>query len=84
MPEPRCLHETDLATIATDIAYIKVSQANIEKRQEKVLSLIFGNGKEGVHTMVARNRDAIKRQWWAVSLVIAALVGFAIKNFLIP
>ena len=40
---------------------------------DKLDTTIRGNGKEGLKTQVALNRQAIKRMWWAVGGVFLAL-----------
>ena len=88
MTEHQCQHEDkfiDLAVMNERIGQILTGQNEIKDAQKQVLGVIFGNGKQGLKTQITRNSDAIKRQWWAIGIVIAgfASLGFyAIKTML--
>ena len=76
----QCVHpnlDVDLANIAKDIQHIKDSQTRTEEYLEKIDNTVFGNGKEGHTTKIARNRDAIVRQWYALGVIITGLSGLA-------
>ena len=80
MTEHECLHEVDLNQITNDIAAIKRSQERLEKRFLRIDGTVFGNGSEGHTVKLARYGDAIKRQWWALGIVIVGLAGLAIRS----
>ena len=80
MTEHECLHEVDVNQITNDIAAIKRSQERLEDRFSRIDTTVIGNGSEGHTTKLARYGDAIKRQWWALGIVIVGLAGLAFKS----
>ena len=77
-----CLHEIDLALIAERIERILSIQEEIKAKQREVLTQIFGNGQSGLKTQLSRHGDAIKRQWYALGVIIAGIAGLAFRNLL--
>ena len=49
----------------------------IEKKQDRILSILEGNGANGVVTKVALNRQSISRMWWWVGGISLAIIGVA-------
>ena len=75
MPEPKCLHEVDLAIMAQSL------EENT-KDTKLILKILQGNGGEGLVTKVALNRSSISRAWWwlgGVSLGILTVAFFVIR-----
>ena len=81
MTDP-CIHEIDFNQLANDISVIKDSQVRIETRLDTIGDVVFGNGKQGHTTLLARHTDAIKRMWWCVGAVFLALSGLAIRSLI--
>jgi len=71
MPEPKCLHEVDLATMAKDI------EENT-KDTKQILKILQGNGEGGLVTKVALNRSSISRAWWWLGGISVGIIGIAI------
>ena len=82
MTDHECIHTVDFVQLNNDIKAIKDSQLRSEQRLEKIDTTVFGNGRAGHTTQIARHSDAIKRQWWAVGIILVGLAGIAIKNLL--
>ena len=80
--EHYCLHEIDFNQLKNDISVIKDSMIRIEKRLDEQGAVIFGNGKEGHATQLARQGDAIKRMWWGIGIIIIGLSGLAIRSLI--
>ena len=68
-----CLHEVDLALIAENIKQIL-------KNQTEQKSIIFGNGKEGLRSVQARQAVMQKIQWWAIGAILLGLSGLAFQS----
>ena len=78
----KCLHEVDFAKIQSHLETIAAAQIRIEKKQSKVLDIIFGNGNDGLKTKVAVNRSSIVRQWWLIGAaipVVSAVIIYLLK-----
>lgn len=77
MPEPKCLHEVDLAVMAKDM------EENT-KDTKTILKILQGNDKEGgLITKVALNRSSIHRVWWwlgGISMGLIAIAFFVIRS----
>jgi len=68
----KCLHEVDLALIAQNIQQIL-------KNQTEQKSIIFGNGKEGIRSVQARQATMQKIQWWAIGVILLGISGLAFQ-----
>ena len=77
-----CLHEIDLALISERQNRTLQLMEDIKARQQEVLSMIFGNGEPGLKTQINSHKDAIKRQWWALGIIIVGLAGLAFRSLL--
>jgi len=42
--------------------------------------MILGNGGPGLKTQLNSHKDAIKRQWWALGIIIVGLAGLAFRS----
>ena len=82
MMEHDCKHEVDLALMSQKIDQILINQTATDARQDVVNKMIFGNGASGIKTQIARNSDAIKRMWWAVSIVFVGIIGLAVRSII--
>ena len=76
----KCLHEIDLALIAERQVQSLALMQEIRGKQQEVLSMILGNGEPGLKTQINSHKDAIKRQWWALGVIIAGLAGLAFNS----
>ena len=59
MSEHQCLHEADLAKMATVLEAVCSDVKDIKRS-------VVGNGKVGLVTQAELNKAAIKRLWWAI------------------
>lgn len=75
-PEHTCKHEADLAVMAKTVE-------GMDKKLDKVVECIDGNGKPGIKTEIELNKQAIRRAWWWLGGVSLFLVGIAARSFLI-
>ena len=73
MSEHQCLHEADLAKMATVLEAVCSDVKDIKRS-------VVGNGKVGLVTQAELNKAAIKRLWWTmggsfgvITLVIAVV-----------
>ena len=83
MPDDhKCLHEIDLALIAERQGTMLGLMEDIKVKQNEVLTMIFGNGELGLKTQLNSHKDAIKRQWWALGIIIVGLAGLAFRSLL--
>ena len=82
MMEHECNHEVDFALMSERIGQILSGQDDIRSTQREIKGIIFGNGKHGLKTEITRNRDAIKRMWWAVGAVFLALTGLTVQSLM--
>ena len=82
MTDHICIHELDLNQLANDITVIKDSQMRIEKRLDNIGDTVFGNGKQGHTTLLARHTDAIKRMWWCVGAVFLSLSALFVRSLI--
>ena len=81
MPDDhKCLHEIDLALIAERQERSLSLMEEIKTRQQEVLTMIFGNGEPGLKTQLSGNKDAIKRLWWALGVIIVGLAGLLFNS----
>ena len=72
----KCLHEVDLASMAMTLEIIN-------KKMDKVVKCIDGNGGPGMKTEIALQKQAIGRIWWwlgGVSLGIMGIAFFCIRT----
>ena len=77
-----CLHEIDLALISERQVQSLALMQEIRGKQQEVLSMILGNGEPGLKTQINSHKDAIKRQWWALGIIIVGLAGLAFRSIL--
>ena len=82
MIEHECLHEVDFAKMSDKIDALLAGQGDVKATLNNLDTTIRGNGKEGLKTQVALNRQAIKRMWWAVGGVFVTLSGLIIKSLI--
>lgn len=78
MQEHKCLHEVDLALMASQ-------QTENTKDTKQILKLLQGNNSEGLVTRVALHAASIKKVWWwlgGISLAILGAAFFVIKGSL--
>jgi len=62
----------------TRLALLERSIPNIESNIFTILKLLQGNGREGLTTTVALNKDRIKRIWWWLGGVSLSILGTAV------
>ena len=60
-----------------DIAAIRTSLTSNNEMTKDIHKAIYGNGGNGLLTNVALNRQSIKRAWWWLGSLSAALIGIA-------
>ena len=71
-----------LTEISGQIKEILGHQTDMKTTLQNLDTTIRGNGKEGLKTQVALNRQAIKRMWWAVGGVFIAFAGMVVRSLL--
>jgi len=57
----------------------------MDKKLDKVVECIDGNGRPGIKTEVALNKQAIRRGWWwlgGISIALVGIAGAAIKTII--
>ena len=59
MSDHQCVHEADLAKMATILESVCSDVKTIKKS-------VVGNGQVGLVTQAELNKAAIKRLWWAI------------------
>lgn len=70
MAEHKCLHEVDLALMASQ-------QEENTKDTKQILKLLQGDNSKGLVTNVALNGASIKRVWWWLGCISVAILGVA-------
>ncbi len=73
--EHECKHEVDLALLQSDTTEIKTDVKTI-------VECIRGNGKQGLITDVALQKQSIMRLWWIVSAFILPIAFLVIRSFI--
>lgn len=68
MEEHRCLHEVDLALIAS-------RQEENSKDTKQILKLLQGDNSKGLVTNVALHGASIRRVWWWLGAVSLGILG---------
>ena len=71
MTDHQCVHEVDLAKMAITIE-------SMNGKLDKVVECIDGNGKPGMKTEIALNKQSIKRAWWWLAGISLAIMSGAI------
>ena len=75
MTPHECKHEVDLALIAQNIEQILAGQNDIKQRQKEVLTMILGNGKDGLKTRISKAHTKLNVQW-ALFLALFGLIAY--------
>lgn len=77
MTEP-CKYENLMGQMAADISNIKDDQAETKETTGKIFNTLDGKG--GLVTETALNKQSITRLWRFGFIICAGLIGFALKS----
>ena len=80
MTDHECIHEIDWVKVIDKIDALLAGQGDVKATLNNLDTTIRGNGKQGLKTQVALNKQAIKRMWYVVGGVFLAFMGLAIKS----
>ena len=77
IPQPAHEHKQDI-----DIALIGERLTAIAEDVKSIKVSIKGNGKPGLETEIALNKQSIKRAWWWLGAISVGGVGLALRMVL--
>ena len=80
MTDQECIHEIDWVKVIDKKDALLAGQGDVKATLNNLDTTIRGNGKQGLKTQVALNKQAIKRMWNVVGGVFLAFMGLAIKS----
>ena len=69
-----CIHEVDWGALQKTLK-------SLERNQERMIDVLQGNGRTGLVTEAALNKQGLKRAWWWLGGISTAILGLAIAYF---
>ena len=75
MAEHECIHEVDFAKMSDKIDALLSGQGDVKETLHNLDTTIRGNGKEGLKTQVALNRQSLNRIWWVIGVMVTIFGG---------
>ena len=74
-----CLKESEWGELHEFMRHQTETLQRMDKRQDRILRKIYGNGENGLDTDVKMLQQSNKRLWWLWSSIGAVVIAAAIK-----
>ena len=80
MPEHECKFEGVIATMREKLNNVDSKVDNLGVTTQRILTVLTGNGNDGLSTDVSKNKDAIKdlkdaHTWWRRLIIGTSITG---------
>ncbi|MHC1625561.1 MAG: hypothetical protein ACXQS2_06130 [Methermicoccaceae archaeon] len=76
-----CSKEVEIELLKSEIGHLREDQAENLALTKEIFRVLQGNGNVGLVTQVALSESAIKRIWWWLGTISAAMMGAALGFF---